>query len=104
MVGSKLMVFETWQSLTNYPWAANGQSKRRSELGQCLKAVVIICNRGELSILLQLGEHTVHRHQSDIVRVQANNHIGWGVVAVVVQNCLMIYMIWSSRGEDNSKF
>ena len=55
----------------------------------------------------------MHRHQSDIVRVQANNPIGWGAMAVVVQNCLVIYMIgplmvrttpnseWSSRIAGN---
>ena len=47
---------------------------------------------------------TVHRHQSNLVKVQANNRIGWGAMAVLVQNCLMIYMIWSPRGEDNSEF
>lgn len=44
----------------------------------------------EESILLKLTEHIVHRHQCDIVRVQANNLIGWGAMAVFVQNCLMI--------------
>ena len=54
---------------------------------------MIICNRGKLSILLQLTEHTVHGHQNSIVRVQANNPMGWGAMPVLVQNCLMIYMI-----------
>ena len=41
---------------------------------------------------------------STVVRAQANNPIVWGAMAVVVQNCLMIHMILSPRGEDNSKF
>ena len=34
----EFMWLETWQSLTNYLWAANGQSKRRSELGQYMQS------------------------------------------------------------------
>ena len=55
-------------------------------------------------MLLQLTEHTVHRRQSDIVGVQANNPNGWGAMAVLMQNCPMIYMTQTPRGEDNSKF
>ena len=66
--------------------------KRRHELGQHLQGWVIICKLGKLSILLQLTEHTVHRHQSDIVRIQPNNPIGWGAMAVLVQNRLITYM------------
>ena len=79
----------------------------RTQLKLSLLAVVdccrwwsmIICNGGELYI-----EYTVYRHQSDIVRVKANNPIYWGAVAVVAQNCLMIYTICSHRGEDNTRF
>ena len=92
---------------TNCPSLLSHACRRASKTssGQSSNSIlVILCNRGKLRILLQLTEHTVHRHQSDIVRVQANNPIGWGVMAVFKQNCLMIYMIWFPRGEDNSNF